>query len=88
MSRFALSLALIVFIVAELQGIPFVESLKRGAIGYGAGWLLQTVWRYVLWPWLRSMGPKPEEAMEEAVRRSAQKVQDEGEEDAGLKDAA
>ena len=58
--RFALGLALLVFILADLRGATFAHALQRAVATYFFAWAVQSLWRWVVWPWLRASSEKRE----------------------------
>ncbi|NOZ57017.1 MAG: hypothetical protein GXO73_09560 [Calditrichaeota bacterium] len=70
MNKASLGFGLLVFILAELHGVPLPSAAFRAAIGYVAFWSLLFVWKAVLWPLLKSAG-SPSAGLEE-VRQEAE----------------
>ncbi len=56
MNRASFGFGLLVFILAELHGVPLVNAASRAVVGYVAFWSLLFVWKVVLWPFLKSAG--------------------------------
>jgi len=54
LDRFALALALFVFILADFRGAAFGHALQRAVVAYFVAWAVRSLWRWVLWPWFRA----------------------------------
>ncbi len=56
MNKASLAFGLLVFILAELHGVPLPSAAFRAAIAYVAFWSLLFIWKSILWPLLKSTG--------------------------------
>ncbi|MDZ7373524.1 MAG: hypothetical protein ONB23_06080 [candidate division KSB1 bacterium] len=78
-NRLALALALLVFIAAELRGATLGHAAQRAGVVLALAWLLQTAWRGILWPWLRTLAEGARRKAEEEMSDMGSQAQEEQE---------